>query len=91
METLLAYAKAQGAKSIQKITGPNGAFISISKEENKKIPDLSKCIGDRDNHLRGIMQFFVFDLKFLCMLIHYAVEKGNGNTGRSDKKGKKAS
>lgn len=37
METLLAYAKAQGAKSIQKVSGPNGAFISLTKEIDKMI------------------------------------------------------
>ena len=37
MTTLVDYAKAQGAKSMQKITGPNGAFISLTTEIDKMI------------------------------------------------------
>ena len=37
METLKAYAKAQGAVAVQKVNGPRGAFIAMSKELDKAV------------------------------------------------------
>lgn len=36
MKKLTVYAKEQGAVSMQKIQGPNGAFISLSKQNGEK-------------------------------------------------------
>lgn len=36
-QSLVEYMKAQGAVSMQKVDGPNGAFISGAKEDGTKI------------------------------------------------------
>ncbi len=37
MQSLVEYAKALGAKSLNKVNGPNGAFISIVMKDGNKI------------------------------------------------------
>lgn len=44
MQTLIDYAKAQGAVSVKKVTGPNGAFIAMTLTNGE---DLTIPVGKK--------------------------------------------
>jgi hypothetical protein len=70
METLFSYAKSNGAKSLDKVVGPNGAFISMKmidgttktlpvggKSQNGKLSEYNILITDDGQAIATVNEY----------------------------------